>query len=175
MLIPKFYFYNKLLIDYTSRTESIMLAIKRENWIVSLIMLFAMFSVNALAGTGMVKSVKGDVTIKREGKTLNAKAGSLLQVSDTIVTGPDSTVGITLEDGTLLSAGPNSSLALNKFMFDSTTNKVALDATLKHGTLAVVSGKLSKTSPDAVTYRTPTTILGVRGTEFVIETESKDK
>lgn len=152
-----------------------MLAVKRKIWTYSVIMMFAMFSFNALAGAGMVKSIKGDVTIKREGATLNAKPGSLLQVSDMIVTGPDSTVGITLEDGTLLTAGPNSSLALNRFLFDSTTNKGALDATLKHGTLAVVSGKLSKTSPDAVTYRTPTTILGVRGTEFVIETESKDK
>ncbi len=151
------------------------LAIIRKIRNLGLIMIFAIGCFDAVAGTGMVKSVKGDVTIKREGTTLNAKPGSLLQVSDTIVTGPDSTVGITLEDGTLLSAGPNSSLALNKFLFDSTTNKGILDATLKQGTLAVVSGKLSKTSPDAVTYRTPTTILGVRGTEFVIEAEPKDK
>jgi len=151
-----------------------MIAIKRKIRMFGLIMMIAMGSIDAQAGPGMVKSAKGDVTIKREGATLIAKPGSLLQVSDTIVTGPDSTVGITLEDGTLLSAGPNSSLALNKFLFDSTTNKGTLDATLKQGTLAVVSGKLSKTSPDAVTYRTPTTILGVRGTEFVIETEPKD-
>ena len=36
------------------------------------------------------------------------------------------------------------------------------------GTLSVVSGKLAKRSPDAMTVRTPSTILGVRGTEFVV-------
>ena len=39
----------------------------------------------------------------------------------------------------------------------------------KRGTLAVISGKLSKQSPKAVKFSTPSTVLGVRGTEFVIE------
>ncbi len=152
-----------------------MLAITKRHWMFGLIMISTIGGAEALAEAGMVKSVKGNVTIERERATLTAKPGSLLLVSDTIVTGDNSTVGITLEDGTLLSAGPKSSLSLNKFLFDNTTNKGALDATLKHGTLAVVSGKLSKTSQEAVIYRTPTTILGARGTEFLIETEAKDK
>jgi hypothetical protein len=78
-------------------------------------------------------------------------------------------VGITLRDNTVLSAGPNSTLALEKFAFDPTTHAGAIDATLKRGTLSVISGKIAKASPDAVTFRTPTTTLGVRGTEFVIE------
>jgi hypothetical protein len=150
-----------------------MVGISKRYWILGLIIIAIFGSAEALAEAGMVKSVKGNVTIEREGTSTPAKPGSLLLVSDTIVTGVDSTVGITLDDGTLLSAGPKSSLSLNKFIFDSTTNKGALDATLKHGTLAVVSGKLSKTSQESVVYRTPTTILGVRGTEFVIE--SKDE
>jgi hypothetical protein len=40
---------------------------------------------------------------------------------------------------------------------------------LKRGTLSVVSGKLAKRSPEAMTVSTPSTILGVRGTEFVVE------
>jgi hypothetical protein len=31
-----------------------------------------------------------------------------------------------------------------------------------------VSGKIAKQSPDAMKVRTPSTILGVRGTEFVV-------
>jgi len=125
----------------------------------------------AFAGNdaGMVKDVKGTVMIERGGQKYSAKPASQVLVSDVVTTGPDSSVGITLHDGTLLTAGSNSTLTLNKFAFDSTTNKGALDASLKRGTLAVVSGKLSKSSPDAVTYRTPTSILGVRGTEFVLE------
>lgn len=118
---------------------------------------------------GMIKQTKGSVVIERGEQKLDAKQGNKVLVSDRVITGADSSIGITLHDGTLLSAGSNSTLSINKFVFNSTTNGGELDASLKRGTLAVVSGKLSKSSPNTVTYRTPTMILGARGTEFVIE------
>jgi hypothetical protein len=126
---------------------------------------------SAYAGdeAGLVKDAKGAATIERGGKKIAARPGTELLVSDRVVTGADGSVGITLHDGTMISAGHNSILTLNKFKFDSTTHQGELDASLKRGTLAVVSGKLSKSSPDAVKYRTPTSILGVRGTEFLLE------
>lgn len=142
--------------------------------IASLVMLVYMGTSYAGNDAGMIKEIKGSaVIIERGEQKLDAKPGNKILVSDRIITGANSSVGITLHDGTLLSAGPNSTLSLNKFVFDSTTNSGALDASLKRGTLAVVSGKLSKTSPESVTYRTPTSILGVRGTEFVLEAESR--
>jgi len=123
---------------------------------------------------GMVKVATGSATIERGDQKIVATPGTRLLVSDRVLTGAASSLGITLHDGTLLSLGPKSNMSLNKFSFDSTTNLGALDASLKRGTLAVVSGKLSKSSPDAVTYRTPTSILGVRGTEFVIEAGAED-
>ena len=42
---------------------------------------------------------------------------------------------------------------------------------LNRGTLAVISGRIAKQSPEAMTVRTPTAILGVRGTEFVVKVE----
>ncbi|HAF01726.1 MAG TPA: hypothetical protein DCO68_05405 [Methylophilaceae bacterium] len=130
---------------------------------------------NAADNAGLIKTSKGNVNIERNGASLPATIGTELFVSDTIVTGTDGSVGITLQDGTLLSAGPKSKLILNKFVFDATTGKGELDASIKRGTLAVVSGKLSKTSKDAVVYRTPTSILGVRGTEFIIEAGDEEK
>jgi len=52
---------------------------------------------------------------------------------------------------------------------DPTTYDGVLDATIKRGSLAVISGKLAKANPDAVRFSTPTTTLGVRGTAFIIE------
>jgi hypothetical protein len=118
---------------------------------------------------GVVKTLKGAVHIERAGRNLDAAIGSEIYSSDRIVTGPESSVGITLRDNTLLSEGANSLLELNKFAFNTTTYDGALDATIKRGSLAVVDGKLAKTNPDAVRYSTPTTTLGVRGTEFIIE------
>jgi hypothetical protein len=118
---------------------------------------------------GTVKTVKGAVHIERAGKNSGVAVGSEIQGRDRIVTGADSSVGITLRDNTQLSAGANSVLDLNKFAFDTTTHDGALDATVRRGSLAVISGKLAKANPDAVRFNTPTTTLGVRGTEFIIE------
>ena len=71
----------------------------------------------------------------------------------------------------LLSAGPNSILSLERFEFDPTTNDGRFDAQLRRGTLAVVSGRIAKKTPQAMTVRTPSAVLGVRGTEFVVSVD----
>jgi hypothetical protein len=118
---------------------------------------------------GVVKTVKGAVHIERGGVSFDVAVGSEVYNGDRVVTGPESSVGITLRDNTLLSEGAGSSLEIAKFEFDTRTHDGALDATIKRGSLAVVNGQLAKANPDAVHYSTPTTTLGVRGTEFIIE------
>jgi len=120
------------------------------------------------ADVAQVKVSAGSVYIERGGQRLPAPVGTRVQASDTIVTGADGKVGITFVDDSRLSAGPNSNLAINRFRFNQNTHAGTMDTTLKRGTLSVVSGKLAKQSPDAMTVRTPATILGVRGTEFVV-------
>lgn len=117
---------------------------------------------------GVVKTAKGEVRIERSGIKIAAAPGIEVQQRDRIVTGQDGNVGILLKDNTMLTAGPNSTLDLNKYAFDTATQAGTLDATLKRGTLAVVSGSIAKTSPQMVRFHTPTITLGVRGTEFMI-------
>ena len=124
---------------------------------------------------GTVKNLKGSVTVERGTQKLAATVGEKLFASDRLVTGMDSSVGITLRDNTQLSAGANSVLSLDSFAFDSTTHAGTIDATLKKGTLSVISGKIAKTDPASVSFRTPTVTLGVRGTKFVIETDGKEE
>jgi hypothetical protein len=76
-----------------------------------------------------------------------------------------------MSDDSLLSAGPNSTLSLDRFAFDSTTHQGQFDASLKKGSLSVISGRIAKQSVDAMTLRTPSAILGVRGTEFVVSVD----
>lgn len=129
----------------------------------------ALLSNAAELPAGMIKTAKGSASIEREGQKTPAKAGAALMASDRVLTGADGSVGITLRDETLLAVGPNSNVWLEKYAFDPTSHEGALNATVKKGTLGVISGKLSKQSPGAVQFRTPTSILGVRGTEFVID------
>ena len=137
----------------------------------TLLPVLALFSCFALASdeAGTVKTAQGTVIVDRGGQKLPIAIGAKVFASDRVATGAESSVGITLRDNTLLSAGPNSVLSLDKFSFDPTTHAGTVDATLKRGTLAVISGKIAKADSNSVRFHTPTTALGVRGTEFVIE------
>lgn len=142
----------------------------------ALLLICAFHGVAVLAANeepaGTIKTVTGSVTIERGGQKLPAAEGTQVFAADNVITSSNGSVGITLRDNTLLSAGHNSSLSLDKFAFDPSTHAGTIDASLKRGTLSVVSGKIAKQSPDSVRFRTPTTTLGVRGTEFIIEVDA---
>jgi hypothetical protein len=127
-------------------------------------------AVAAAEDAGQIKTSKGLAQIERGGQKLPANVGQVVQQGDVVATGADGSIGITFRDGSLVSIGPDSALAIDRFVFDSTTHQGNFDATLKQGTLAVVSGKLAKQSPDAMKVKTPAAILGVRGTEFLVRT-----
>jgi hypothetical protein len=152
------------------------LSIKREFLVFGSLLLLSLFVAmpKAFAAddeAGRVKTSKGEVVIQRDGQRLPAPVGTVVRASDTVMTGADGTVGITFHDNSLLSAGPNSELVIDKFVFDATTHKGEFDTSLKKGTLAVVSGKIVKQSPESMRIRTPAAIMGVRGTEFVVKVD----
>jgi hypothetical protein len=106
-----------------------------------------------------IKVAKGSVFIERAGKRMPAVVGTKVQATDTIITGADGSVGISFVDNALLSMGPNSELAINRYVFNSTTHEGTFDTSLKKGTLAVVSGKIAKQSPSAMKVRLPASIM----------------
>jgi hypothetical protein len=122
----------------------------------------------AAAEAGRVKVSTGAVHIERGGARIPAPVDTLVEAADVIVTGANASVGVMFTDNTRVAAGPNSVLAINRYAFDQTTHAGTFDATVKRGTLGVISGRLAKQSPDAVTVRTPVMVMGVRGTEFLV-------
>jgi hypothetical protein len=123
------------------------------------------------ADVGRVKTSSGPVHIERASERLPARVDTAVRAGDTVVTGASGSVGITFIDNSRISAGPGSTLVINRYAFDQTTHAGTFDTTLRRGTLAVASGRLAKQSPEAVTVRTPTMVLGVRGTEFLVHAE----
>lgn len=121
------------------------------------------------AAIGQINSASGMVSIIRGSLRLPAHVGEPLYQSDTIETGADGRAGITFVDNSRFSLGPGGQLALPEFHFDTATQKGGMTADLRHGTLAVVSGAITHTTPGAMHIKTPTAFLGVRGTTFGIE------
>lgn len=124
---------------------------------------------------GQIKVAKGTVHVERDGKRMPAEVGMVILQADTLVTGVDGSAGVTFSDNSLLSTGPNSVLVVDHYTFNSTTHAGKFDASLKKGTLAVVSGKIVKQSPGAMRVRTPAAIMGVRGTDFLVQVDEPAK
>ena len=123
------------------------------------------------ADIGLVKVSKGSVEIQRDGARMPASVGAGLRTADVVVTGADSSAGITFTDNSLVSIGPNSVFAIDKYSFDTTTHQGEFEGNLKQGRLAAISGKMVKQSPESMKIRTPSAIMGVRGTEFVVQVD----
>jgi len=120
---------------------------------------------------GQIKTLAGDVAIIRDNVKSPAKAGDLLEKADTLMTGTDGRVGITFIDNSRFSLGPNSQIALEKFTFNPTTQEGEFLTKVDRGTLAVISGHIAHNAPAAMQVQTRTTILGVRGTHFLVQVE----
>ena len=120
---------------------------------------------------GHIKVAKGTATIQRAVDKIAAVPGMKVFAADVITTGADGAVGITFLDNSLISTGPNSVFAIDQYSFDSTTHIGKFDGTLKRGTLAAISGKMVKQVPESMRIRTPSSVMGVRGTEFLVKVD----
>jgi hypothetical protein len=129
-------------------------------------------SAGALAAdAGLVKVAQGRVEIERAGVRIKAEVGTAVQENDVVITGADGAAGITFADNSLLSIGPGSTFAINAYRFDTTTHAGEFTGTLTRGRLAAVSGKMVKQAPESMKIRTPSSVMGVRGTEFVVQVD----
>jgi hypothetical protein len=113
--------------------------------------------------------VSGQAEIVRNGARVAARIGDPLYEKDTIDTGGDGSIGITFIDNTVMSSGPNSEIVLEDYQFNSSDFKGSMLTDMNRGTVSMISGDIARSSPGAMKVKTPTAVLGVRGTRFVIQ------
>lgn len=124
----------------------------------------------AIAGDtiGYVKTVSGSASVVRLGHESKLAVGAALYEDDTIKTGEESSLGVTMKDGTTLSAGPETEILLDKYAYQPKAQQLGFVARVSQGTLDFVSGMLGKLAPESVQIETPTGVIGMRGTHFVV-------
>ena len=121
---------------------------------------------------GRVKVVSGSAFVVRQGMQVPAQVGQAVLESDSIRTGADGSVGVTLRDETRVSLGPNSEVLLSRFTYSPADSNFALTLRFVRGIAAYVSGHMAKLSPDSIRLETPASIVGVRGTRLGIRVEA---
>jgi hypothetical protein len=120
---------------------------------------------------GKAKIVSGKVQVVRGSAKSTVKVGDVLNEHDVFETGADGSLGVTFTDNTSFSIGPNSHVAIDTYFFDPKNLKGNMLAQLKKGTMMVRSGELTRQQPGSVQIKTPRTVLGVRGTTFVVSVD----
>ncbi len=120
---------------------------------------------------GYVKNVTGEASVTNGGKRAKAEVGTAVHQGSVLQTGPRSSMGVTFKDETVMSFGPDTEFVVDEYLYAPVQGKLRLGSKLAKGSLNYVSGVIAKLQPDAVTVRTPSGTIGVRGTQFVVKVE----
>ena len=115
---------------------------------------------------GVAAAVKPEATSQQPGgATTTLRIGKSVVYNERIDTSGSGQVQVLLLDGSTFNVGPNSSLVIDKFVYNPKSGTGTLAATFSKGALRFVGGKLSKNEP-GVTVKTPAGALTVRGGVF---------
>ena len=117
---------------------------------------------------GRIKVSTGAAFIVRDGAQIPAELGQTVFEADGLRTGGDGKIGVTLNDDTRLSLGPNSELKLERFTYAPADSAFGLALKFVKGAATYVSGRIAKLAPDSIRLETPAAIVGVRGTTLAI-------
>ena len=125
------------------------------------------------AAAGRIKLTTGTVFVVRADRVVPAQAGQPVFETDSLRTCADGRIGVTLNDDTRISLGPNSEMRLDRFAYAPAEGNLGLAIKLVRGVAAYVSGRIAKLSPDSIRLETPAAIVGVRGTSLAFSADSQ--
>ena len=123
----------------------------------------------AAAEIGRIKGMTGEVAVLRGGTRIVVAPGFILDEGDVIVTGRKGRAGISFLDDTRMALGPGSRITITEFTYDRSRQTGTFVARIDRGSVGVVSGAIAKSRRDAMRVRTPTSVIAVRGTRFVVD------
>ena len=122
---------------------------------------------------GRVKIASGNAFIIRQNAEIPATVGLAIFESDSLRTGGDGRIGVTMKDDTRVSIGPRSEVRLDRFAYAPADGRLGFAMRVVRGVAAYVSGRIAKLAPDAVRLETPAAIVGVRGTSVAISASAE--
>ncbi|MEW6767721.1 MAG: VCBS domain-containing protein [Pseudomonadota bacterium] len=116
---------------------------------------------------GHVMKLSGSASVIRNGVTVELNIGDALQKGDVIQTGSDTTIAMTLIDGTAFGMTANARMVLNEMVFDPNGSSNSSFISLVQGTITFVAGQTAKNGNMRV--ETPVATMGIRGTAVLVK------
>lgn len=121
------------------------------------------------SSAGTIKQVEGEVYAGADAARRRLQPGAAVHVGDRLSTGRHGAASVVFKDGTVMALGPDANATVRQFEFDSTTQDGNFLVELLQGSVRMVTGLLAKINPERFKVRTPTAVVGVRGTDFIVE------
>lgn len=124
---------------------------------------------------GYVKTTQANASLVMGSEQVPAEPGMPLMRGHVLKTGNPGSMGVTLKDNTQLSIGPDTELALDSYSYSPGKGDLKLNLNVFKGSLYYVSGVIARLKPEAVSIKTPTGLIGVRGTRFLAKVDPQDQ
>ena len=126
------------------------------------------------ARAGTMKIVQGQASVTDAKGERALKPGDAVTSADRISTGADSAASMVLRDGTTMVLGANSRIDLKNFAYDSTTQEGNVFVSVLRGSMRMLTGLIGKTRPESIQVTTPTSTIGILGTDFIVQVEGSN-
>jgi hypothetical protein len=119
---------------------------------------------------GQITSLKGEVSAIHAGESKKSalELNAPVHLGDTIQTAASSKVQILMEDDSLLNLGEKASIILKDHIYQPEKNLRDSVYKLIRGKVRVVVGKLFSDPDSDLEVETPTSVIGIRMTEFIV-------
>lgn len=118
------------------------------------------------APIGRVATIEGTVTATRsDGTVVQLAVDAPVLQGDVLETGSNSRVGLVFNDDTTFALGENARMVLDEFIYDPSTHEGISAVSVVKGVFVFVSGQIAAHNPEEMVVRTPTTVIGIRGTK----------
>ena len=111
---------------------------------------------------GHVTKLAGSATAIRNGVSIILNNGDDVEKGDVLVTGSDTTLGVTFIDGTVFGLSSNARMVLNEMIYDPNGSSNSSLLSLIAGTITFVAGETAKHGDMKID--TPVATMGIRGT-----------
>ena len=118
------------------------------------------------ADIGSITELKGEAEVIRD-DSLVAELGLKVESYDDVRTN-NSRVGLTFIDDSIVRLTEHSRLVLDEVIFDPNPSKSKIGLTFASGTARFITGKIGGINKENIKINTPTSQIGIRGTDFTV-------
>lgn len=135
----------------------------------------AAWPLTGLAAAGLVQFTAGDVQLRRGDSLSRLAKGAELDGGDVVLTGTEGRAQIRFSDGGLVALYPDSQFTVTRYADGAGTGEDHFVVNLLRGGMRALTGLIGKRNPASYKVITPTAVVGIRGSAFMLAIDANGK